>query len=67
MSKVIVSFLDIKAATTELRPELDAAIGRVLDSGWFLLGRELEAFEAEYANYCESNYCVGLANGLEAS
>lgn len=66
MADPTVPFLDLKAATAELRPQLDAAMGRVLDSGWFLLGKELEAFEAEYAAYCEAQHCVGLANGLEA-
>ena len=59
-------FLDLKAATAELRSELDAAHRRVADSGWFLLGRELEAFEAEYAASVGAAHCIGVANGLEA-
>lgn len=59
-------FLDLKAATAELRTELDAAHRRVADSGWFLLGRELEAFEAEYAASVGVAHCIGVANGLEA-
>ena len=59
-------FLDLKAATAELRTELDAAHRRVADSGWFLLGRELEAFEAEYAASVGTAHCIGVANGLEA-
>ena len=37
-----------------------------MDSGWFVLGREVEAFEAEYASFCGTRHCVGLGNGLEA-
>jgi len=59
-------FLDLKAATAELRTELDAAHRRVADSGWFLLGNELEAFEAEYAASVGTAHCIGVANGLEA-
>jgi dTDP-4-amino-4,6-dideoxygalactose transaminase len=61
-----VPFLDLKAAYTELQAEIDAAIKRVLDSGWYILGQEVEQFEAEYADYCEARHCVGLANGLDA-
>ena len=61
-----VSFLDLKASYIDLKPEIDEAIKRVLDSGWYILGAEVEAFEQEYATYCEAKYCVGLANGLDA-
>jgi len=63
---MLLPFLDLKAATAELRTELDAAHRRVADSGWFLLGRELEAFEAEYAASVGVAHCIGVANGLEA-
>jgi dTDP-3-amino-3,4,6-trideoxy-alpha-D-glucose transaminase len=63
---VKIPILDLKAAVDELRPELDAAYRRVMDSGWFLLGRELEAFEQEYAQSLGVKHCVGVANGLEA-
>jgi dTDP-3-amino-3,4,6-trideoxy-alpha-D-glucose transaminase len=63
---VTVPFLDLKAAHEELRPELDAAIARVLDSGWFILGEELEAFEREFAAYCGAAHCVGVNSGLDA-
>ena len=61
-----VPLLDLKPPTEELRAGLDAAYRRVLDSGWFLLGRELEAFEAEFAAGVGTRHCVGVANGLEA-
>lgn len=61
-----VPFLHLKPAYDELRSEFDAAYRRVMDSGWYLLGKELEAFEAEFAAYCEARYCVGVGNGLDA-
>ncbi|XZE34039.1 DegT/DnrJ/EryC1/StrS family aminotransferase [Pirellulaceae bacterium SH501] len=61
-----VPFLELKSSYGELREEFDAAYHRVMESGWYLLGRELEAFESEYANYCNVNHCVGVANGLDA-
>lgn len=63
---VSVPFLDLHAGYLELKPELDAAWARVMDSGWYLLGKEIDAFEAEYAAYSQARHCVGLANGLEA-
>ena len=61
-----VPFLDLKAGYIELQPEIDGAIKRVLESGWYILGEEVDVFEQEYAAYCEAKYCVGLANGLDA-
>jgi dTDP-3-amino-3,4,6-trideoxy-alpha-D-glucose transaminase len=62
----MIPFLDLKAVYAELKPDLDAAYARVMQSGWFVLGKEVEAFEAEYAAYCGTKHCVGLGNGLEA-
>lgn len=61
-----VPILDLKPAYEELRTELDAAYHRVMASGWLLLGKELEAFEAEYAASVGVRHCIGVANGLEA-
>ena len=61
-----VPFLDLRAGYLELQPEFDAAMARVMDSGWYLLGEELQAFEEEYAAFTGTGHCVGLANGLEA-
>ena len=61
-----VPFLDLKAPFLELQEELDAAYRRVMESGWYILGQEVEAFEAEFAAYCEAKYCVGVGNGLDA-
>lgn len=59
-------FLDLGAAYRELKTEIDAAIDRVLDSGWYILGPEVDAFEADWAAFCEADHAVGLANGLDA-
>lgn len=61
-----VPFLDLRATYLELRTEINSAVSRVLDSGWYLLGEELGAFESEFAGYCEAEHCVGVANGLDA-
>jgi dTDP-4-amino-4,6-dideoxygalactose transaminase len=61
-----VPFLDLKAAYGELQAELDTAYQRVMQSGWYVLGEEVDAFEREFAAYCGAKHCVGVANGLEA-
>ncbi|WP_349256310.1 MULTISPECIES: DegT/DnrJ/EryC1/StrS family aminotransferase [Rubrivirga] len=61
-----VPFLDLHAAYDELRGNLDAAYRRVMESGWYVGGAEVETFEAEFAAYCGAEYCVGVGNGLEA-
>ncbi|MGC3940420.1 DegT/DnrJ/EryC1/StrS family aminotransferase [Roseobacter sp. EG26] len=61
-----VPFLDLKAGYLELKPDIDAAVARVLDSGWYILGPEVETFEKSYATFCGAAHCVGVANGLDA-
>ena len=61
-----VPFGDLKARVADLRPEIDAALARVLDSGWFILGPEGEALERELAAAFGSRDCVTVANGTEA-
>ena len=61
-----IPFLDLKAAHRELVDEIDAAYRRVMDSGWYLLGAELNAFEEEFAAYCGARHCIGVGNGLDA-
>ena len=61
-----VPFLELKPGYEELRGEFDAAYHRVMDSGLYLLGKELEQFEDEFAVYCQADYCVGVGNGLDA-
>jgi dTDP-4-amino-4,6-dideoxygalactose transaminase len=61
-----VPFLDLKAGYLEQREELDAAYRRVMDRGWYILGEEVSAFEAEFAAFCGVRHCLGVANGLDA-
>ncbi|HEY6730648.1 MAG TPA: DegT/DnrJ/EryC1/StrS family aminotransferase [Solirubrobacterales bacterium] len=61
-----VPYLDLRALQQELGGELGAATARVLGSGWYLLGPELEAFEREFAAYCGTRHCVGVASGVSA-
>ncbi|SFF42603.1 dTDP-4-amino-4,6-dideoxygalactose transaminase [Fontimonas thermophila] len=62
----MIPFLDLKAPHQELQSELDEVWARVRDSGWYILGPEVDAFEREYAAYCGAQHCVGVANGLDA-
>ncbi len=62
----MVDFLNLKPAYLELQHDLDAAYARVMHSGWYVLGEELEAFEREWAAYCQTEHCVGVGNGLSA-
>src|SRR4051812_17898832 len=61
-----VPFANFRRTVDELRPELDAAVARVLDSGWFLLGREGEEFEREFASWVGAPHAVGCASGTDA-
>lgn len=62
----MIPFLDLKAPYLELRREIDEAIARVVSSGWFIGGVEVDQFEADYAQYCGATHAVGVANGLDA-
>jgi dTDP-4-amino-4,6-dideoxygalactose transaminase len=62
----MIPFLNFGAMHAELRTRLDTAYARVVDSNWLILGRELESFEREFAEYCDAKHCVGVANGLDA-
>lgn len=62
----MISFLDLKAINAQYRQELIEAATRVIDSGWYIQGAELKAFEAEFAAYCGTQHCIGVANGLDA-
>ncbi len=61
-----VSFLDLHATYRELRSELNDAYQKVMDSGWYILSRELEMFENDFARYCGTKHCIGVGNGLDA-
>jgi dTDP-4-amino-4,6-dideoxygalactose transaminase len=61
-----VPFANFRRTVDELRQELDGALARVLDSGWFLLGREGEEFEREFASWAGTPHAVGCASGTDA-
>ncbi len=61
-----VPFLDLKSSYYELKDELNAAYIRVAESGWYILGKEVETFEKDFAVYCGVKHCIGVGNGLEA-
>jgi dTDP-3-amino-3,4,6-trideoxy-alpha-D-glucose transaminase len=63
---VKVPFVDFASPYKELKAELDAAYFRFMESAWYVLGREVEAFEAEYAEYCGAKHCIGVGNCLDA-
>jgi dTDP-4-amino-4,6-dideoxygalactose transaminase len=61
-----VPFLDLRAVNESHQCEISAAVDRVVASGWYIQGPELEAFERDYAAFCGTKYCVGVGNGLDA-
>lgn len=61
-----IPFLSLKSITEKYSDEIHAAVRRVVDSGWYLQGKENETFESNYAKYIGSKYCIGVANGLDA-
>lgn len=61
-----VPFLDLKAPYAELHEELDQAYACVMNSGWYILGEQVSAFEREFADYCGVRHCIGVGNGLDA-
>lgn len=62
----MISFLNLKAINAQYREELIEACTKVIDSGWYIQGSECHEFEKEFAQYCGSQYCIGVANGLDA-
>lgn len=62
----MIKFLELQKVTAKYADEIHEAVDRVVDYGWYLQGRENDNFEANYANYIGSKYCVGCANGLDA-
>jgi dTDP-4-amino-4,6-dideoxygalactose transaminase len=61
-----IPFLDLKTLTESIRPELDEAYMHVMDSGWFIHGKECAAFEGEFSKYTNTQHCIGVGNGLDA-
>lgn len=62
----MIKFLDLHKINERQRPEIDAAVKRVLDSGWYLLGKENERFSADFAKFCGVKHVIPVANGLDA-
>lgn len=62
----MINFLDLKAINNQYQQELKNACARVIDSGWYIMGNELEQFETEFATYCGTKHAIGVANGLDA-
>lgn len=62
----MIPFLDLKKINAQYQVELKEACARVIDSGWYVLGNEVAGFETEFATYCETEHCLGVANGLDA-
>jgi dTDP-4-amino-4,6-dideoxygalactose transaminase len=62
----MIKFLDLQQINAQYEQELKEAAIRVIDSGWYLMGKELETFEQNYASFCGSKHALGVANGLDA-
>ncbi|EPG0370964.1 DegT/DnrJ/EryC1/StrS family aminotransferase [Photobacterium damselae] len=62
----MIKFLDLQAINSQYQRELKEACARVIDSGWYIMGNELEIFEHEFAEYCGVKHAIGVANGLDA-
>ncbi len=62
----MIKFLDIQKITESHSTEIHQAVKRVIDSGWYLLGDEVDRFQKNYADFIGSKFCIGTANGLDA-
>lgn len=62
----MIKFLDLQLINSQYKIEIDSAVSRVVDSGWYIHGIEVKLFENNYATYCGSKHCIGVANGLDA-
>jgi dTDP-4-amino-4,6-dideoxygalactose transaminase len=62
----MIPFLDLKRVNEAHDVAIRTGIARVLDSGWYVLGEEVAAFELEFASFCSARHCIGVANGLDA-
>jgi dTDP-4-amino-4,6-dideoxygalactose transaminase len=63
---MMIKFLDLYKITQKYSSDIESSVKKVIDSGWYLLGKELESFEQNYSRYIGTDYCVGVANGLDA-
>ena len=62
----MIPFLDLKQVNQPHQAAIREAMGRVAESGWYILGREVEQFEQQFAAYCQVKHCIGVASGLDA-
>ena len=62
----MINFLDLKALNSKYKTQLVEVCTRVIDSGWYIGGQELEKFEQNFATYCGTKFAIGVANGLDA-
>jgi dTDP-4-amino-4,6-dideoxygalactose transaminase len=62
----IIPFLDLKKINAPYEAEIKEAFNQFIDSGWYVLGKQVEEFESNFAKYCGSKHCIGVANGLDA-
>src|SRR5215210_163995 len=62
----MILFLDLKKINEQYRPQFEQAVKEVLDAGWYILGKQDEKFEEEFATHCGTKHCIGVANGLDA-
>lgn len=61
-----IQFLDLKSINLKYESEIKDAVSKVIDSGWYIRGKQVEAFEKEFANFCGTKHCIGVGNGLDA-
>lgn len=62
----MIKFLDLKKSNEKYEPQLKTEFSNFLESGYYILGEGVSKFEKEFANYCDTKYCIGVANGLDA-
>ncbi|QCU89564.1 DegT/DnrJ/EryC1/StrS family aminotransferase [Thiomicrorhabdus sediminis] len=62
----MIPFLDLQGVNAQYREELIQVATNVIDSGWYVQGSQVTAFESEFADYCGTKHCIGVANGLDA-
>ena len=62
----MVKFLDLKVINAQYQNELKEACANVIDSGWYVRGTNVQEFESDFAQFCDVDYCVGVADGLDA-
>ncbi|EAQ53100.1 WblQ protein [Vibrio sp. MED222] len=63
---MMIPFLDLKKINERYKDEIKASFDKVIDSGWYIMGNELEQFEREFSTYCQTKFCIGVGNGLDA-